>query len=107
MVYSFARIGAAIAMKVEDVFVQNRRLCVRLREKGGKAYAMPCHHKASPSKHNRPARGFLTDGSRDRRRAKAAVRLVKADATAGGRGESDGPGPASTHATEPFTIAHE
>ena len=26
MVYSFARIGAALAMKVEDVFVQNRRL---------------------------------------------------------------------------------
>ena len=44
MVYSFARIGAAIAMKVEDVFVQNRRLWVRLREKGGKAHAMPCHH---------------------------------------------------------------
>jgi site-specific recombinase XerD len=44
MVYSFARIGAALAMKVEDVFVQNRRLWVRLREKGGKAHAMPCHH---------------------------------------------------------------
>jgi site-specific recombinase XerD len=44
MVYSFARIGAAIAMKVEDVYVQNRRLWVRLREKGGKAHAMPCHH---------------------------------------------------------------
>src|SRR3546814_6660581 len=25
MVYSFARIGAALAMRVEDVFVQNRR----------------------------------------------------------------------------------
>jgi integrase len=34
MVYSFARVGAALAMKVEDVFVQNRRLWVRLREKG-------------------------------------------------------------------------
>jgi integrase/recombinase XerC len=44
MVYSFARVGAALAMKVEDVFVQNRRLWVRLREKGGKAHAMPCHH---------------------------------------------------------------
>jgi integrase/recombinase XerC len=30
MVYSFARIGAALAMKVEDVFVQNRRLWVGL-----------------------------------------------------------------------------
>ena len=44
MVYSFARIGAALAMKVEGVFTQNRRLWVRLREKGGKVHAMPCHH---------------------------------------------------------------
>jgi site-specific recombinase XerD len=44
MVYSFARVGAALGMKVEDVFVQGRRLWVRLREKGGKAHAMPCHH---------------------------------------------------------------
>jgi len=44
MVFSFARIGAALAMRVEDVFTQNRRLWVRLREKGGKAHAMPCHH---------------------------------------------------------------
>jgi integrase len=29
---------------VEDVYVQQRRLWVRLREKGGKAHAMPCHH---------------------------------------------------------------
>jgi site-specific recombinase XerD len=44
MVYSFARIGAALGMAVEDVFTQNRRLWVRLREKGGKRHAMPCHH---------------------------------------------------------------
>lgn len=44
MVYSFARIGAALAMRVEDVFVQNRRLWVRLHEKGGKHHEMPCHH---------------------------------------------------------------
>lgn len=44
MVYSFARIGAALAMKVEDVYVQNRRLWVRLHEKGGKVHEMPCHH---------------------------------------------------------------
>jgi site-specific recombinase XerC len=44
MVYSFARVGAALAMTVTDVYVQNRRLWVRLREKGGKAHAMPCHH---------------------------------------------------------------
>ncbi len=44
MVYSFARIGAALAMKVEDVFVAQRRLWVRLNEKGGKRHQMPCHH---------------------------------------------------------------
>ncbi|MFG1391628.1 tyrosine-type recombinase/integrase [Xanthobacter agilis] len=44
MVYSFARVGAALTMKVEDVYVQNRRLWVRLREKGGKRHEMPCHH---------------------------------------------------------------
>jgi integrase/recombinase XerC len=44
MIYSFARIGAALAMRVEDVFVQNRRLWVRLHEKGGKRHEMPCHH---------------------------------------------------------------
>jgi site-specific recombinase XerD len=44
MVYSFARIGAVLGMQVEDVYTQNRRLWVRLREKGGKAHAMPCHH---------------------------------------------------------------
>jgi hypothetical protein len=43
MVYSFARIGAALAlaMRVEDVFVQNRRVWVRLHEKGGKHHEMP------------------------------------------------------------------
>ncbi|WP_043341654.1 tyrosine-type recombinase/integrase [Belnapia moabensis] len=44
MVYSFARVGAATAMRVEDVFTQNHRLWVRLREKGGKRHEMPCHH---------------------------------------------------------------
>ena len=45
MVFSFARIGAALSMKVEDVYTQNPRLWVRLREKGGKQHAMPCHHQ--------------------------------------------------------------
>ncbi|MBK5125685.1 tyrosine-type recombinase/integrase [Burkholderia sp. R-69980] len=44
MVFSFARIGAALAMRVDDVYVQQRRLWVRLREKGGKRHEMPCHH---------------------------------------------------------------
>lgn len=45
MVYSFARVGAALAMKREDVFVQGRRHWLRLHEKGGKRHEMPCHHQ--------------------------------------------------------------
>ncbi|MBG6211974.1 integrase [Labrenzia sp. EL_126] len=44
MVYSFARIGAALSLKVEDVYTQKRRLWVRLSEKSGKQHDMPCHH---------------------------------------------------------------
>jgi site-specific recombinase XerD len=44
MVYTFARISAALKMRVGDVYVQNRRTWVRLHEKGGKRHEMPCHH---------------------------------------------------------------
>ena len=44
MVYTFARVGAAIQMRVEDVYIQARRTWVRLHEKGGKEHEMPCHH---------------------------------------------------------------
>jgi integrase len=43
MVFSFARIRAALGMKVEDVFTQSRRLWVQLHGKGGKPHAMPRH----------------------------------------------------------------
>lgn len=45
MLYSFARIGAALQLRCGDVFVQNRRLWLRLHEKGGKLHDMPCHHE--------------------------------------------------------------
>ena len=44
MVYTFARVGAVLKMRLEDVFVQGRRTWVRLHEKGGKEHEMPCHH---------------------------------------------------------------
>jgi site-specific recombinase XerD len=44
MVYTFARISAALAMTVKDVYVQGRRTWVSLHEKGGKEHEMPCHH---------------------------------------------------------------
>lgn len=44
LLFSFARIGAALAMNVEDVYSQGRRLWLRLHEKGGKRHDMPAHH---------------------------------------------------------------
>lgn len=44
MLYTFARVGAVVQMRVDDVYVQGRRLWVRLHEKGGKLHEMPCHH---------------------------------------------------------------
>ncbi|MGF6264394.1 site-specific recombinase XerC [Paraburkholderia youngii] len=44
MVLSFARIRAALAMRVDDLYVQQRRAWVRLRKKGCKRHEMPCHH---------------------------------------------------------------
>ena len=46
MVYSFARVGAVVAMNVEDYFSQGRRMWFRLHEKGGKLHDVPAHHKA-------------------------------------------------------------
>ena len=44
MGYTFARVGAVGAMKVEDYYIQKRRGWVRLHEKGGKVNELPCHH---------------------------------------------------------------
>ena len=44
LTYSFARIGAALAMRVEDMRPQGAGWVVRLHEKGGKQHAMPAHH---------------------------------------------------------------
>jgi integrase len=44
LVYSFARVSAAVAMRVEDYFPQGKRWWLRLHEKGGKYHEMPVHH---------------------------------------------------------------
>lgn len=44
LVYSFSRVGAAVQMRVEDFYTQDRRGWVRLHEKGGKRHEMPAHH---------------------------------------------------------------
>lgn len=45
MTYTFARVGAVVALNVEDYFPQKKRWWLRLREKNGKVNEMPCHHK--------------------------------------------------------------
>ena len=44
MTFTFARIGAVVAMRVEDYYPQGKRWWVRLHEKGGKRHEMPAHH---------------------------------------------------------------
>lgn len=46
MVYSFARISAAVTMKVEDFYAEGKRWWLRLHEKGGKRHEVPAHHNA-------------------------------------------------------------
>jgi site-specific recombinase XerD len=45
MTYTFARVGAVVAMKVEDYYPGGKRWWLRLHEKGGKRHEMPAHHK--------------------------------------------------------------
>lgn len=45
MAYTFARVGAAISLEVQDYYVQQRRGWVRLSEKNGKLNQVPCHHR--------------------------------------------------------------
>ncbi len=46
MIYSFARVGAVVAMNNEDYFQQGKRFWFRLHEKGGRRHDVPAHHKA-------------------------------------------------------------
>ena len=44
MTFTFARIGAALALNVGNVERRNGRLWIRLLEKGGRVHVVPCHH---------------------------------------------------------------
>jgi site-specific recombinase XerD len=44
MIYTFARVSAAVNMNVKDVYRKQESLWVRLHEKGGKHHEMPCQH---------------------------------------------------------------
>jgi integrase len=51
LTYSFARIGAALKMKVEDLRSRGAGWMIRLHEKGGKHHTMPCHHALAEALH--------------------------------------------------------
>ncbi|MGE0372949.1 MAG: tyrosine-type recombinase/integrase [Gammaproteobacteria bacterium] len=44
LTYSFARITAALRMRVEDLRPKGAGWQIQLHEKGGKEHVMPCHH---------------------------------------------------------------
>ena len=46
MTYAFARVSAALAMRVADYYTQGKRSYFRLHEKGGKFLVVPVHHTA-------------------------------------------------------------
>jgi integrase/recombinase XerD len=44
MVYTFARVSAAVSMTAGDYYPEGKRWWIRLHEKGGKEHAVPAHH---------------------------------------------------------------
>jgi site-specific recombinase XerD len=51
LTYAFARIGAALKMRVEDLQPRGAGWLIRLHEKGGKQHGMPCHHALAEALH--------------------------------------------------------
>ena len=94
LVYTFARVSAALKMNVEDYYPQGKRWWVRLHEKGGKQREMPAYHplehfldaylstlraegggeldKVAPVPHTRRARTQATHGGADGAAGRAA-----------------------------------
>ena len=86
MVYTFARVGAVLQMRVEDVYVQKRRTWVRLHEKGGKEHEMPCHHNLEAWLHEyikgaqlTGAKGYLFRSAVGRTGRLSEVSMAQAD----------------------------
>ena len=51
LTYGFARVGAALKMRVEDLQSKGTGWLIRLHEKGGKQHMMPCHHALAEAPH--------------------------------------------------------
>jgi site-specific recombinase XerD len=62
LTYGFARVGAALKMRVEDLQSKGSGWLIRLHEKGGKQHMMPCHHALAEALHAYiAAAGIATD----------------------------------------------
>jgi len=61
LTYSFARIGAALKMKVEDLRPHGTGWQLHLHEKGGKEHKMPCHHALAEMLHAYIAAAGIAD----------------------------------------------
>ena len=64
MVFSFARIGAVLGMRVSDYYLNGRRSWIRLHEKGGKFHEVPVHHNADDYLHAYIAAAGIADESK-------------------------------------------
>ena len=89
LIYSFARISAALQMDIDDYYPQGKRWWLRLHEKGGKQHEMPAHHllehylddyvTAAGLAGQKNAPLFRTLGGRDRKRL-TTDRMTRQDA---------------------------
>jgi integrase/recombinase XerD len=64
MAFSFARIGAAIGMRVEDYYREGGQAWLRLHEKGGKLHYVPAHPKAASYLDDYIARVSIADDAK-------------------------------------------
>ncbi len=87
MVYSFARVSAAVAMNVGDFYPSGTRWMIRLHEKGGKFHEVPAHHRAAEFVHAYIAAAGIGDEQRgplfraiDRHRLLTPRRVTRGDA---------------------------
>jgi site-specific recombinase XerD len=64
LTYSFARVGAALKLKVEDLRPAGTGWQIHLHEKGGKEHKMPCHHALSEM-----LQAYVARGRQHRRRS--------------------------------------
>ena len=61
LTYSFARITAALKMKVEDLRPKGTGWQICLHEKGGKQHTMPCHHALAEALHTYTAKAGIAE----------------------------------------------